>query len=97
METMSEAIARLTKLGYSESFRARNGLLETASLTKAVSPSECRIDTVVRFEGDTNLEDESAIFALTHPGSGVKGLYIVAFGPEMDTLDLSVVQKLGKS
>ena len=42
METMSEAIARLTKLGYSESFRARNGLLETASLTKAFGLSGLR-------------------------------------------------------
>lgn len=94
-ETMSEAVARLTKAGYREGFRAIRGRLQNAA-HQDFDPGEFVVDTIVRFEGTTDLDDESAIFALTHVKSQSKGLYIVAFGPQMDTADVEVVQKLNK-
>jgi hypothetical protein len=94
-ESLNDALERLTKAGYSESFRASNGQLKSAS--GSYDPSEFTVDTVVRFEGATDLDEEAAIFALTHMKSNTKGVYVVAFGPQMDTDDVDIVQKLHKS
>jgi len=52
------------------------------------------VDEIVRFEGDSDPGDESAVFALVSE-DGTKGTYTVAFGPMMDPLDAEVVRKLG--
>jgi hypothetical protein len=94
LETLSAAIGRLTKAGYVESFRARDGRLHGSPSGVVLEPGECKIDSVFRSEGITDLDEESAVFALSHAKSGIKGLYVVAYGPEMDTEDLAVVQAL---
>src|SRR5690242_16311460 len=95
LETLSEALERLSEKGYEESLHAENGRLGW-SPEHAYEPSEFKVEEVVRFEGVTDLNEESAVFALSHK-SGTKGLYIVAYGPEMDTDDMLVVQKLRTS
>lgn len=92
-ETMTEAVNRLSKQGYHDSFRAKNGKLQSSS-GAIYETSEFLVDSVDRFEGTADIDDESAIFALSHALNPVKGLYIVAFGPQMDTNDVEIVQKL---
>lgn len=94
LETLSEAIERLNKAGYTLSFRAKSGELVDAKGQLTDAPEAFQVDTVVRLEGITDLDEESAVFALAHKASGQKGLYVVAYGPEMASDDLAIVQKL---
>jgi len=93
METVSEALERLVKVGYTESFAAKAQGQIQDSTHRIYDAGEFTVEQVARFEGTTDLEDESAIFALKH-SSGVKGTLLVAFGPQMPTEELEVVERL---
>lgn len=94
METVSEALERFAKAGYTESFAAGKELGQLQdSGHRTYDAREFTVEQVARFEGTTDLEDESAIFALRHR-SGLKGTFVVAFGPHMPTEEMEVVERL---
>ena len=94
METVSEAIRRLSNAGYDDAYGAEQDGLKSRSRGTVRPPESFRVDEIVRFEGDSDPSDESAIFALTST-DGTKGTYTVAFGPLMDALDAVMVKRLG--
>jgi hypothetical protein len=94
METVSEAIQRLHRAGYLDEYGADRKGLKSQGRGRVFRPETFRVDEIVRFEGDSDPGDESAVFALTSE-DGTKGTYTVAFGPLMDPLDVEVVKKLG--
>jgi hypothetical protein len=96
METMTEAIDRLNRSGYLAEFGAEGEGLKRAGRDAVSPPETFHIDEIVRFEGDSDPGDESAIFALTGP-DGTKGTYTVAFGPLMAPADAVVVKRLGSA
>ena len=94
METVSDALQRLTAAGYTDDFRAETHGLRSRSKGTVHPPNLFRVDEVVRFEGDSDPSDESAVFALTSEADGTKGTYTVAYGPMMDALDADMVRLL---
>jgi hypothetical protein len=94
IETLSEALQRLTASGYTDDYQAERRGLRSRSNGSVHPPEKFRINDVVRFEGESDPSDESAIFALTLVSDGSKGTYTVAFGPMMDSLDADVVGRL---
>jgi len=96
METLSEALRRLTAAGYADDFQAEAQGLRSQLIGTVHPPERFRVDEIVRFEGDSDPSDESAIFALTLEADGSKGTYTVAYGPMMDTLDGDMVRRLGR-
>ncbi len=94
IETLSEALERLSAAGYTDDYQAERYGLKSRSSGTIHSPEQFHIDDVVRFEGESDPSDESAIFALTFIGDGTKGTYTVAFGPLMDSLDANMVGRL---
>jgi hypothetical protein len=94
METVSEALRRLTDAGYADEYQARPGGLKSRSDGTVRPPEAFRIEEVARFEGESDPSDESAVFALASMTDGSKGTYTVAFGPLMDALDAEMVRKL---
>jgi hypothetical protein len=94
METVSEALRRLTAAGYTDDYRAEVQGLRSQTSGTVHAPDRFRVDEVVRFEGDSDPSDESAVFALTLEVDGTKGTYTVAYGPMMDALDADVVRRL---
>ena len=96
-ETLSQVLARLDKAGYTDDLRAdQTGKLRVFPRDAAISPEDLVVDAIYRFEGETNLDDEEVIFAVCCPNLGIKGTYIIAFGPQMDHVDASIVQRLKK-
>lgn len=93
LESMTDALGRLEAAGYQTELHAEESALTGPSLT--ADPEAFSIDEVIRFEGDSDPDDEAAIFALTHRESGTKGVYIVAYGVEMDPADTEVASRLG--
>ena len=96
METVTEALSRLHRSGYVDAYHAEPEGLRSRS-TGALDPPEAfHVDEIVRFEGDSDPSDESAIFALTARGGATRGTYTVAYGPLMDPLDAEIVRRLGE-
>lgn len=94
MESMSEALQRLTVAGYVDEYMADSAGLRSR-LTGSIHPPESfRVDEIVRFEGDSDPSDESAVLALTHTTDGAKGTYVVAFGTLMDAADAALFSRI---
>lgn len=95
METLSEAIARLTAAGYTLDFRAETGGLRAVGTDCLHVPESLLVEEIVRFEGASDPQDSAALFALRCVTHGVRGTYVVAYGPSMDPLDAEMVRRLG--
>ena len=97
METLSEALRRLSVAGYADDFRAESGGLRSRSRQTVHPPEAFRVDEIVRFEGESDPDEESAVFALTLPAEGTRGTYTVTYGPMMDPLDAEMVGRFRTS
>jgi hypothetical protein len=93
METLSQATTRLSLAGYVEDYRAHDGRLVCGQCGTSHDPAELTIDAIVRFEGDSNPEDEAIVYALD-AGCGHRGLYIAAYGSGATADDISVAAAL---
>lgn len=94
METLSEAVERLTAAGYQDDFRAEPGGLRAVGTHCLHEPEALIIEEVVRFEGASDPGDEAVLFALRCKIHGIKGTYVVTFGPSVDPLDVEMVGRL---
>ncbi len=97
METISEALARLTAAGYADEYRAEANGLRSSRTGEILPPDRFRVDEIVRFEGESDPSEESAIFALTANAGDGKGTYTIAYGPLMDALDADMVRRLPRA
>lgn len=93
-ETMAQALNRLAQLGYVEQFLVDATGFRAVQARRHFAPESIQIDEIVRFEGETDLDEEAAIFAVHDKSGGLKGTYTVAFGASMDPRDMDMVAKL---
>ena len=93
LETLAQAIDRLTAAGYTDDFRAESDGLHAVYGGCVHQPEELMIEEVVRFEGITNPDDEAILFAL-RCSDGMKGTYTTAYGPNMPAADAEMARRL---
>lgn len=91
---------KLSSDGYTENFTVTDGRLHTfANPEKTYGPEEVTIVDFYRFEGESNPDDMSILYAIsTH--DGVKGTISSAYGTyaESDSLEFfTKVEDLGKN
>ena len=80
MATSSEAIAQLQAQGYTGNwFATEDGLLRCSEAGEDADPAQVTIDRALRFEGQSDPDDETIVFALSEPG-GRKGVYSAQYG-----------------
>jgi hypothetical protein len=94
METLSEAIERLRRSGYHDSFRAEAAGIRALAAGRLYAPEELAIDEVVRFEGPTDPGDEAILFALRSSDGAVRGTFVSGYGTAVDPLDAELVRRL---
>lgn len=94
METLSQAVERLTAAGYREDFRAEPGGLRAVGTGCIHEPEELVVEEALRFEGASDPEDQSLLFALRCATHDVRGTYVVAYGPAIGPLDAELVRRL---
>jgi hypothetical protein len=94
METLSQAVDRLTAAGYRDDFRAEAGGLRARGTGCVHEPEALVIEEALRFEGESDPQDESLLFALRCPTHDVRGTYVVAYGPGIGALDGEMVRRL---
>jgi len=80
---MEEAMRSLRKKGYTEDFRLEKDHLVINGKNSTFTPAEITIEEQVRFEGDSNPDDMSILYAIA-TSSGDKGLIVNGYGISAD-------------
>ncbi|MFH6968851.1 phosphoribosylpyrophosphate synthetase [Flavobacterium johnsoniae] len=90
-----DAIADLRKRGYTEDFEIQSGTLNCAASDLQLHPEHFNVDESYRFEGETNPDDSSVIYAIAS-NNGEKGILIDAYGVYAENMTPQLAKKLTK-
>lgn len=94
METISQAVGRLSEQGYTDQCRAEAGGVRFLEDGALYSPEDIVVEEVVRLEGTSSPDEESVVFAISSPAGGQRGTLCIAFGSGMDETDSEMVNRL---
>lgn len=92
-ETLSIAISKLKEEGYVHDFNLHPEWIECSPLKLKLAPNHFHVDQLHRFEGMTNPDDSSILFAISS-SQGIKGLLVDAYGTYADALSPEMVKRL---
>jgi hypothetical protein len=92
--TVVEAIAALRADGFTHDFSASDGKLRCGSCEAEIDPASVEVVAAYRFEGESDPDDEAAVFGVRCGECGISGIYVVAYGPSMSAEDARVVPHL---
>jgi hypothetical protein len=93
-DNLVEAIDALRKEGYTEDFNLRENSIVCSAGKYQFSPNEFHIDKYFRFDGDTNPEEESILYAISSNDSQVKGVLVNGYGTSSEPLTDEMLAKL---
>ncbi len=93
-DTLVEGINALKKQGYTEDFNLKEDCIENTSKTCTLYHNDFEIDKYFRFEGDSNPDDSSILYAISSTKDATKGILINAYGVYSDTLTSEMLKKL---
>ncbi len=83
MTTLVASINSFVQKGYEEDYKALENGLKALKSGKIYQPGEVKVVDFHRFEGNSNPEDESILYAIETTDGG-KGTLVDAFGPGSD-------------
>lgn len=92
-ESLTEALNGLRERGYIADFVNDHVCLYCGELDIRLNPEEFTIDEFYRFEGDSNVDDNSILYAIT-ASNGMKGTVIDAYGTYSEQLSFEMAKKL---
>lgn len=93
--SVAETVEALTERGYAGDFRAGPGAcLREVQSGVSFSAESMRVDSLYRFEGVSDPDEQAIVFALRSPDDRIRGTYVVAYGPGMGPHDAEVVRRL---
>ena len=92
-DTLSEALEDLKKRGYSEDFNLKPNCIEYSSNCLQIHPENFTVDEFYRFEGASNPDDNSIIYAISSD-TGTKGTLVDAYGMYSESLSTPMIKKL---
>jgi hypothetical protein len=93
-ENVLEAINGLKALGYTEDFNLKQNCIECRNGQYIIFHNEFEIDNYFRFEGDSNPEDQSILYAISSEKYNLKGILINSYGIYSDPISDEMVDKL---
>ncbi|MDD3004589.1 phosphoribosylpyrophosphate synthetase [Flavobacterium sp.] len=92
--TLSETINALVKLGYNQDFNIKDECIVCHKTNLELSPDDFQIDHVYRFEGDSDPEYQSILYAISSTKFGVKGTLVNGYGISSDEAATKLIAKL---
>jgi hypothetical protein len=95
-ESLSQALERLEAEGFTHGLRASDGWLHDLTTGAAHDPEHLRIVEVVRFEGDSDPDEQATLFAVRSQSGRPLGTYVVVYGAGMPPEDAEVVRRLAQ-
>lgn len=93
-QTLVEGIEDLRKQGYVEDFNLQQHCLECRDREYQIFHNEFEIDKFFRFEGDSNPDDSSILYAISSDKYGLKGILINAYGIYSEDIADEMLSKL---
>src|SRR5262249_24575831 len=95
-ESLSEALKRLGAKGFTHGLRASHRTLRDLVTGATYPPERLQIEEIVRFEGDSDPDEQATLFALRSQAGSPLGTYVVVYGAGMPQEDAEVVHRLGQ-
>lgn len=92
--TLSVTVNGLMKYGYTHDFNINQECLLCHQTQTVLSPDEFQIDKTYRFEGATNPEDESIVYAISSVKHAIKGVLVNGYSISADEMSFKLVEKL---
>lgn len=92
--TLSETINGLVKLGYTHDFNIKDECLVCHKTSITLSPDDFQIDQVYRFEGESDPEYQSILYAISSTKFDVKGTLVNGYGISSDETTTKLIEKL---
>jgi hypothetical protein len=92
-ETVVEAINGLKEKGYTNDFNLHPDWIECEPMKLKMSPEEFHVDEVHRFEGMTNPDDSTVLYAISS-SRGLKGVLMDAYGVYATSVSPEMIKKL---
>ena len=91
---MAGVIDRLTKAGYSDTFRGEAGGVHALKADHVHCPEELVIESIDRFEGISDPQDEAIVLAVRSRTDDCRGTYILPYGKSMPALDSELIARM---
>ena len=80
--------------GYTVDFNVQEECLVCGQVAGPLSPEDFRIDKTYRFEGETNPDDGSIVYAISSTKHNLKGVLVNGYGVYADMPTFRLVEKL---
>lgn len=90
-DTVSQSLSWLKDQGYTHDF---NTWLDSPEPSRTLYSGDFMIDHIFRFEGDSDPDDEDAVYAISSDKLDIKGVLTTAFGTYADDLSITLITKL---
>jgi len=90
---MTEALAGLKLRGFTHNFALNDSGIEDAEVGVTLDPEEFEIVEVYRFEGMSNPDDSSVVYAI-ESRDGLKGALVDAYGMYSDSVKTGIIERL---
>jgi hypothetical protein len=91
--SLMDALTDLKKRGYTEDFNLEQKTVLCPSLGIRFKPAEFTIDEYYRFEGDSDPDENSIVYAISST-TGIKGTLVNAYGVYAENLSIEMEAKL---
>ena len=92
---LADALEGLKERGFTEDFNLQESCIHCGESNIRLHPDEFVIDEFYRFEGDSNPDDNSIIYAISSVNGEIKGTLVDAYGMYASSLSPKMVAKLG--
>lgn len=93
-DNLVDAINSLKKQGYTEDFNLRTNCLDCRNGEFKVFHNEFEVDKYFRFEGDSNPDDTSILYAISSKKHNLKGILINAYSIYSEDIEDIMMEKL---
>lgn len=91
---MAPVIDRLTNAGYTDTFRGESAGIRALQSGHLHRPEELLVESIDRFEGASDPEDQAIVLAVRCPVDGCRGTYTVPYGKLMPALDSELIARI---
>lgn len=92
-DSLVDALNDLRKRGYDADFATQTVCLYCGDLDLRLNPEEFNVDEVYRFEGDSNPDDNTILYAISS-STGVRGTLVDSYGAYAESMSFEMAGKL---
>jgi hypothetical protein len=91
---LAGVIDRLTDAGYTDTFRGEAEGIVGLRSGHVHRPEELVVESIDRFEGASDPEDQAIVLAIRCPADGCRGTYTVPYGESMSAVDSELIARI---